>query len=153
VGVSLGVGVGVTVGVSVGVSVGVTVGVSVGTGRAGQLGPEMVLPSVVKAPVSDTIRPSTLAPETTVTSRNAMSVPTNALPDAMVASRLICQNTLQARAPPAKITEPLNVKSVLIWKTQTSVGLPVSVSVPANAGLLAAVHTPGARFTAPPHTH
>src|ERR1041384_6947008 len=118
-------------------------------GAAAQLGPKMELPAGVKAPVSDRIRPSTLAPETNVTSRDAMSVPTKALPTPMVASRPICQNTLHARAPPPTLTEPLNVKSVPIWKIQTSVGPPVSVSVPANVELPASVHTPGAGLVDP----
>ena len=134
-GVTLGVpgpGVGVFVGVFVGVLVGVLVGVAVGA-RQGEL--KMLLPSVVKELLSDMIRPSTVAPETRVTSDDAMRVPTNVVPAAMVAFRLICQNTLQACAVPAMTTEPLNVKSSLIWKTQTSVERPVSVSVPANIAL------------------
>jgi hypothetical protein len=92
----------------------------VGEGAARQVGPVMVLPSVVKELFSDMIRPSTVAPETRVISRDAMRVPTNVLPEAMTASRPICQNTWQGCALPAMTTEPENVMSRPTWKTQTS---------------------------------
>jgi hypothetical protein len=120
VGVRVTVAVRVTGGVRVTVAVRVTVGVRVGVAAAAQIGPVMELPSVVKELFSDMIRPPTVAPETNVTSADAMSVPTNVLLEAMVADRPICQNTWQGCALPAMTTEPENVMSRPTWKTQTS---------------------------------
>jgi hypothetical protein len=102
------------VGAIVGVGVGVMVGVGVAVGATSQVGPEMVFPSVVSELVRDIILPFTVAPDFKVISRDAIKVPTNMLPDPMVTSRLICQNTLQGCALPVKDTEPEKVKSVLI---------------------------------------
>jgi hypothetical protein len=75
-------------------------------------------------------------PDADVILLDAMSVPIKGVPVVMVAAPATAQNTLQAFAVPPITTEPANVKSVLIWKTQTSVGVPVRVSVPLYEGLL-----------------
>jgi hypothetical protein len=122
VGVGEFVGVGTNVFVAVGAGGFVEVGafVAVGAGAELQVGPEMVLPSVVKELVSEMSRPLTEAPETRVISREAISVPFNPVPEAMIASRPICQNTLQGCALPAMTTVPENVISRPTWKTHTS---------------------------------
>jgi hypothetical protein len=80
----------------------------------------MLLPSVVKELLSDMTRPPTVAPETRVISRDAMRVPMKVLPTVTTASRPICQNTWQGCALPPMTTEPENVMSRPIWKTQIS---------------------------------
>jgi hypothetical protein len=120
------VGVGETVAVGSGggfveVAVFVAVGGTCVSGGAElQVGPEIMLSSVVKELVSDMSRPSTFAWETTTISRDAMSVPANELYEPMVTSRPICQKTLQGWALPAITTEPENVMSPSIRKIQTS---------------------------------
>ncbi len=59
-------------------------------------------------------------------------LPTNVVLEKRSAELPICQNTLQACAPPVNATlEPLAVVSVLaIWKMKTP--FPFSVSVPVN---------------------
>ena len=94
----------------------------------------------VTAPFRAKALPVRFAPEFIDMFVSARMLPTNVVPEAMVAELLTCHCTLQALPPLTKLTdEPDEVMSVLdIWKTKTALGLPwasrVSVPVRLEAG-------------------
>jgi hypothetical protein len=150
--------VGGVVGWVVGGVVGWVVGGVVGWVVGGVVGPvvggvvvthgELVktLLSKVTAPLRARARPSTVAPVFRVIEVNAMMFPTKVVVVPSVADEPTCQNTLQAWAPPVRMTELFEpVMSVLpAWKmkTESAVPLRVSGSGPLRVMSLDAVYTP-----------
>ena len=133
-GVAVATADGATVGVGVAVA-GPGVGPNVGTGVAlavTQLERVIVFVSSVTAPFRARSRPSMNAPVVAVIESSAMMVPLKLDPVPRVAELPICQNTLQACAPPEKtMLLPLMVVSVEpAWNIHTSVEPPDSVSTP-----------------------
>src|SRR3989338_2870799 len=79
---------------------------------------ELLAPFIaIVVPPSEINRPLMVELPAEVISFCAMSVPTNALLELMVASPATDQKTLHACALPANTTLPVNVKSVLILNT------------------------------------
>ena len=77
-------------------------------------------------------RPMTLAPVAAVIDWAAMMVPWNCALVPMLAELPICQNTLQALAPPVMmicVAEPM-VRLLAAWKTQMESAVPARVSDP-----------------------
>ena len=128
--VRAGVGAGVA-----GPGVGPNVGTGVATTTARQSERVIVFVSSVTAPLRARSRPSMTAPVVAVMDVSAMIVPLKFDPVPSVAELPICQNTLQACAPPEKTTLlPLAVVNVEpAWKIHTSVDPPESVSTPVRA--------------------
>jgi hypothetical protein len=128
VGVSVGVGEGPAVAVEVGVGDGpaVEVKVGVGAGPAAQIALEMLLVSIVTAPLRASARPETITRVVSVMLVRARMFPENRVSVPRVAELPICQNTLQLDPMLVMRTlELLAVVSVLpIWKTKTAAGLP-----------------------------
>ena len=94
-------------------------------------------------PLSASARPSTAAPEFTVTDASASTVPLNTEVDPSVAELPTCQNTLQACAPLIRLIAlpEAVVSDEPIWKMNTELGSPMasSVRVPESASELFAV--------------
>jgi hypothetical protein len=124
----------------------VVVVVVVGPGGA-QVGTEMTLSFRVTAPVCAKTRPSTLAPESSVTEANARIVPTKDVVLPSVAELPTCQKTLQAWAPFSRTTDAADavVKVDPAWKINTALGSPPAfkVSGPVSCMALAVSYTPG----------
>lgn len=99
---------------------------------ASAYGSVIVLVSIVTAAFSASALPCRLAPVVSVIESWAIMVPTKAEFVPRVAELPTCQNTLLATTPPVRTTcVPDNVVSVEpIWKTKTSLELPVRVRVP-----------------------
>ena len=135
VAVAVSVAVGVAIPVAVAIAVSVAVGVTVFVGATVQ-SCEMVLVSIVTAPVCAKALPDRFAPVSKVMLAFASILPTNAVVVPSVAELPTCQNTLQLEAPLISSTDAaLAVVSVLpIWKMKIPLGSPrpSSVSAPVN---------------------
>jgi hypothetical protein len=148
------VGVG-PVGVGVGVGpVRVGVGVGVGVGGIAQAGVVIVSSSRVTAPFRASARPSTVSPVVTVIDVRARIVPTKVEPVPSAAELPTCQNTLQACAPPIRITWlDESVTSVEpTWKMKTALGSPCASRIrdPPTSSEDEALYTPGSRVCPAP---
>lgn len=124
-----GLGVAISVGVAVLVA---EIGVLTGVGARLQ-SVEIVLLSIVTAPVRAKARPTRLALVLRVMLASASTLPTKVVSVPIVAELPTCQNTLQPDAPLIRSTEALlAVVSVLpVWKTKTASGSPWASSVSA----------------------
>jgi len=146
------VAVGATVAVGVGVALGAGLGLGLGLGEGLALGdaeplgaglaatgeghddPEIVLLSMVTAPVRARARPFTVAPEVIVIDVRAMIVPARVDPVASVAELVTCQKTLHGLAPLISATrlddDVMNVDVALKIQTEPGSFWPSSVNVP-----------------------
>jgi hypothetical protein len=149
VAVAVGVGlVAVAVGVAVGLVGGVVPGEVGGGTDLAQLGTVIVSSSRVTAPFRASARPAMVSPVSTEIDVRARTLPAKAELVPRVAELPTCQNTLQAWAPPVRVT--LLAESVMsvegAWKMKTAFGSPWAskVSDPPTSSEEDALYTPGA---------
>ena len=99
----------------------------------------IVFVSSVTLPFRASTRPSTVAPCATVMLVNARMVPWMVELVLSVAELLTCQKTLQACAPPVRVTvlELAVTRSDEAWKIQTALASPLSVRLPIRLAVVA----------------